>query len=118
MGGIGLQDQELLPHSTGEKIMTQNRNGFSRLAKGLLVGSVLGVAAVFLVAYRSVAGIRRDISGEGVRFQLWGRPPSATSIEERVETGKRLAPTIGWLAIFILSSAVAVISDLRLKKPH
>lgn len=96
--------------------MTQKRNGFSRLAKGLLAGCVLGVAAVFLGAYRSVAGIRSDIAGEGARLQPWGRPPSATSIEERVKTGKRLAPTIGWLALFILSTAVAVISDSRLKK--
>lgn len=96
--------------------MKQNRNGFSGLAKGLFVGSVLGAAVAFLYAPRRVAGIRSDISDEGVRFQIRDRPLSATRIEKSFERGKRLKPTIGWLAIFILASAVATISDLRLKK--
>lgn len=78
--------------------MTQNKDGFSSLAKVLFIGSVLGVAAAVLYTSRSVAGIRSDISGDSVRFQV------------------RRRPTIGWLAVFILASAVRIISDVKMKK--
>jgi hypothetical protein len=96
--------------------MTQDRNSFSSLAKGLLVGSVLGAAAAFLYAPRGRAGIRNVISEEGVRFQLRGRPPFTTRIEKSFERGKHLRPSIGWLVISILASTVTLIFDSRLKK--
>ena len=92
------------------------RTGFSRLTKGLFIGCVLGAAAAVLYTSRSVAGIRSDISGNNVRFQVRRRPTIAARVEMNYERGKRLRPTIGWLAVFVLSSAVAMISDLRLKK--
>lgn len=104
------------PQSTGEMIMRQNGNGFSALAKGLVIGSVLGAAAAFLYAPRGRAGFRSDISEEGEPSQLRGRPPFGTRIEESYERGKHLRPSIGWLVFSILASVVARISDSRSKK--
>jgi gas vesicle protein len=104
------------PQSTGEMIMRQDGNGFSALAKGLVIGSVLGAAAAFLYAPRDRAEIRSDISEEGVRSQFRGRPPFRTRIKKSFERGRHLRPSIGWLVISILASAVARISDLRSKK--
>ncbi|HCA79660.1 MAG TPA: hypothetical protein DEP53_08000 [Bacteroidetes bacterium] len=96
--------------------MAQNRNDFSGLAKGVFVGSILGAAVAVLYAPKGSAGIRGDIPEEGLRFQLRSRLPFAARVNRSFEKGKRLKPTVGWLAIFILASAAAMISDLRLKK--
>lgn len=96
--------------------MTQDRNSFSNLAKGLFVGSVLGAAAAFLYAPRGRAGIRSNIREEGARSRLRGRPPLGKRIEKSFERGKHLRPSIGWLVISILASAATRIFDSRLKQ--
>jgi gas vesicle protein len=96
--------------------MTQNGNGFSSFAKRLFVGSLLGAAVALLYALKSGTGLRSDIPQEGVRFQSRYRPLSTTRVEKIIETGKLVKPTIGWLVIFSIASAVAMVSDLRMKK--
>lgn len=110
------RDRNGSPKSTSEKILTQNGNPFSSFAKRLFVGSLLGAAVALLYAPRSGTGLRSDIPQEGVRSQRRYRPLSTTRVEKIIETGKLVKPSIGWFVIFYFASAVAMISDLRMKK--
>ena len=93
--------------------MRQNRNGFSSFAKGLLVGSVLVAAFALLYAPGNGIRLRSDIPLEVVRSQRRYRPLAAMKTEKALEAHK---PGIGWRMIFYFASAVAMISDLRVKK--
>lgn len=96
--------------------MRRNGSGFSSFAKRLFVGGLLGAAVALLYAPRSGTGLRSDIPPEGVRFQRRFRPLSRTRVEESIESGNLVKPSIGWLVVFYVASAVAVISRLRMKK--
>jgi len=110
------RDRNGFPKSTSEKIMTQNGNGFSSFAKGLFVGGLLGTAVALLYALRRGAGLRSDIPQEGVWSQGRYRPLSTTRVEKIIERGRLVRPTIGWLVVFSVASAVAMIAGLRMKK--
>jgi hypothetical protein len=110
------RDRHTSPKSTSEKIMTRNGNGFSNFAKRLFVGGLLGAAVALLYAPRSGIGLRSDIPQGGVRFQRRFRPLARTRVDESIESGNLVKPSIGWLAVFYVASAVAVISRLRMKK--
>jgi LPXTG-motif cell wall-anchored protein len=77
--------------------MHRNENGRLGLAKGVLVGGAAMVgAAAYLFRRR-----RRD------QAPLPAEPPGAD---------RRAGPTVAWLVLFSLASAVAIYADRRLKK--
>ena len=96
--------------------MTQNGNGFSGFAKGLLVGSALGVALALLYAPRSRKEFSSDIPGEGISSQRGYQSLPTAKAERILAAGKRVKPSIGWRVIFYVASAVAMISDWRMKR--
>jgi hypothetical protein len=65
---------------------------------------------------RSETGLRSDIPQEGDRSQGGYRPLSTTRVEKVIETGKLVKPSIGWRVMFYFASAVAMISDWRMKR--
>jgi hypothetical protein len=95
--------------------MAQKGSGFSSLAKGLFIGTLLGGTAAVLYASRRGIGLHGDISKEGVRVSIRGRPRSPIRGETIMETGKRVGPALGWSVIFILASAVAMVSNFKMK---
>jgi hypothetical protein len=115
LGAVSSPPVQGFPTSMRENIMTENRNDFARLAKGLFVGGLLGVAAAVLYAARRGMGLRGDISKEGVRVTIRDRPLPSIRDETIMETGKRVGPAIGWSVVFILASAVAMVSNFKMK---
>lgn len=100
----------------GEKNMAHKRNNFSGFAKGLFVGGLVGAVVAFLYVPKNRKGLRSDVPQDGVRSQGQHWPLSTTRVEKFIETEKLAKPSIGWLATFYVASAVAMISNLRMKK--
>jgi hypothetical protein len=96
--------------------LNHNGIGFSSIAKGLLVGIVVGAAAMSLYVVRSRPGFRRDILMESGRVQSRDQPLSKASVEKNVETGKPENRNIGWLVVYCFATAVEMISEWRLNK--
>lgn len=96
--------------------MTQNKNGVSGLVKGLFIGGLLGASAAVLYMARNGATHRSTFSKGGVRVRLQDRPSESARAELIVEPGKPGRPTFGWLALSIVASVVAMISDFRMRK--
>ena len=96
--------------------MTKNGNGFSRLAKGLLAGALLGAGITLLHASRN--GTR-----PGRNLPRWDDPPQQrnqelvpTETKGEIDTGARVKSGKGWRMMFYVASAVAMISDWKMKK--
>jgi hypothetical protein len=96
--------------------MINKRIGYSSIAKGLFVGIVVGTAAALLYVSRSKTRFRIDIPLESGRIQRRNQSLSETRVETNIETEKPAKRSIGWLVAFYFASAVAMISDWRLKK--
>ncbi|HLF20164.1 MAG TPA: YtxH domain-containing protein [Bacteroidota bacterium] len=102
--------------STSKKIVKPNGKGSSGFAKGLFVGGLLGTAAAWLYTPKSGTKLRVEIPREGVRSEKRNRPLSTTRVEQIVETGKPVKPAAGWRVMYYVASAVALISNFRMKK--
>ena len=102
--------------TTGEKILMNKGIGFLSIAKGLFVGIVVGTAVGLLYVSRSRTGFRIDLPPQSGRIQTRNQTLSDMRVETHVEAEKPAKRSIGWLVAFYLASAVAMISDLRLKK--
>ena len=104
--------------SPNKQFIAENGNGFSSLAKGLFIGSMLGAAVVLLFFTRSRTGLPSDIPEEGVRYPGRYRPLTTTRVidEEVGESGKPVKSSIGWRVIFYVASGIAMFADSRTKK--
>jgi gas vesicle protein len=90
--------------------------GFSSFAKGLFVGIVVGAAVVLMYVPRRRTFFRRYVPLDSARFQRRYQALPETTVEENSETGNRAKRNIGLLLVFLLISAVAKISGLRVNR--
>lgn len=95
--------------------MAENNSGFSSLAKGLFIGTLLGGTVAVLYASRRGIGLRGNISKEGVHLSAQDHPVPPTTSETIIQTGNRIGPAVGWSVAFILASAVAMVSNFKMK---
>ncbi len=102
--------------STSKKIVKPNGKGSSGFAKGLFVGGLLGTAAAWLYTPKGGRELRAEIPREGVRSDKRNRQLSTTRDDQSVETGKPVKPATGWRVMYYVASAVAMISNFRMKK--
>ena len=95
--------------------MTKNGSGFSRLAKGLIAGALLGAGITLFHASRN--GTKR-----GRNLPQWDDPPQQS--DQNLPTGTkrdivavaRVKSGKGWRMMFYVASAVAMISDWQIKR--
>jgi hypothetical protein len=96
--------------------MTKNGSSFSRLAKGLLAGALVGAGITLLHASRNGTRLGRNLP-------QWDDPPqqrnqslSPTEDEREIGATARAKTGNGWRVVFYVASAVAMISDWKMKK--
>ncbi|MGB2867642.1 MAG: YtxH domain-containing protein [Bacteroidota bacterium] len=95
--------------------MKQQEGGFSSFATGLFVGSVLGVGAALLYAPRRGARMFKPLPQESELRRPYD-PPTPESAEKATEKKTVVKSSFGWRMMYYAASAVAMISDWRMKK--
>ncbi|HEX9614529.1 MAG TPA: hypothetical protein VGA55_03455 [Bacteroidota bacterium] len=100
-----------------KKNVIKNGRASSGFSKGLIVGSLVGVAIAMVYTSRRKAGSRIRVQPVAVRSLSPEWQPSVTISENTIETGNGVKSRVVWRVVRSLVYAVALFMNSKTERP-